>query len=619
VVVYLFDVRSPASETTTKVAQRLHAERHAYNLELVGVAVPPGYQPVAVHHLPAKRPPAAELARLAQAHLAAKGAAFPCVVDPDGKIVENYVSAWGRSRLDELPAFYPFDIGANDGGKPIFWRYVGKSPDPEDYLLRRILRQFDLEAPADIDPLVGHHPPAPQFTVTDTTGKVHRLGDYAGRLLVLVFIARDCPRCKDLLTFLGHIYKELGPSGRKQAPWLDLLIVCNDVEGEALRQLVAQHAYTFPVAPDPDWKARTAFGYRGAVPDTFLIAPDGRIHFRHRGFGLTHPAVLHMEIRTLLGLPTEPLLEARAFSGDHACRICHPREHADWGLTRHACAWETLVRLGKEKDPQCVVCHVVGRGSPGGFVSEKLTPHLTDVQCESCHGRSGCAAFKHGQRIDPIKADACERCHDRVHSPRFEFASYRARVLHNRQDELAKLPREEREKRLRRLCAGARDPFFDPNAPYVGSAACGRCHPTEHAALKTGPHARALQALAKPARDHWSVPRPKRGVVGLPRPECLRCHVTGYGRPGGFPSAVPAQPLDHRQAGVGCEACHGPGKAHADDPKKPRAIVRLSGTCPECNVFPICRQCHDDANDPDFDYRQALPKARHPVGEAKTP
>jgi hypothetical protein len=72
-------------------------------------------------------------------------------------------------------------------------------------------------------------------------------------------------------------------------------------------------------------------------------------------------------------------------------------------------------------------------------------------------------------------------------------------------------------------------------------------------------------------------------------------------------------------AGVGCEACHGPGKAHADDPKKPRAIARLGGTCPECNVLPICRQCHDDANAPDFDYKQALPKAVHPVGKAVAP
>jgi mono/diheme cytochrome c family protein len=208
-----------------------------------------------------------------------------------------------------------------------------------------------------------------------------------------------------------------------------------------------------------------------------------------------------------------------------------------------------------------------------------------------------------------------------VHSPRFDFAAYRPRILHNRQAELDKLPRAEREARLRRLCAGTGEALFDPDTPYVGSGVCARCHPTEAAALKDGFHAHALEALAKPAPIEWRIPRYKRGVVGLGRPECLRCHTTGYGRPGGYP-ATTSPILDARAAttgGVGCEACHGPGKAHADDARKPRAILRLGGTCPECNVLPICRQCHDDANSPDFDYAKALPKARHPVARAVAP
>jgi len=661
ILVYLFDPAAPAADTGTRIAQRFHAARHASNLEVVGVVVPPGYTPLAAQRIPRQRPTAPELAKLAKAHLDKLGADFPCVPDPDAAIVERYTLTWGMSRLDQLPAFYPFDLAASDATRPVFPRHAEKAPDPADYLFRRILQRFHLDAPADVDPLLGHNPPAPPFAVTDTAGKTHSLRDYEGRTLVLILFARDCPICKDILTYLGRAYQDFNlpkvpkPSGGLA---LDVLAICTDVAGDALKALAAERAHPFPTAADPDWSLRTALRYRGTVPDIFVIGPDATVRFRHRDASIHTPALLHMEISVLLGLPVKPMLERGLYSGDQACRICHPRQHADWTLTRHACAWESLVRLGRENDPKCVRCHVVGHAQ-GGFHSLPRTPHLANVQCEACHGLNGCSAFTKdlppsvvdpeprrvpeqksaiGNRQSAIGPDACLFCHDPAHSPRFDFETYRKRILHGQRAELLKLPRAEREARLRRLCAGARDDLFDPDTPYVGSAACAKCHPTEAAALKNDPHTRALDLLRKPAPDNWSIPRHKRGVLGIAKPECLRCHTTGHGRPGGYPATpavgapdhgLPPAPaknprleepaVPHPLAGVGCEACHGPGAAHAADPKKPRAILKLAGGCPECTVLPTCRQCHDDANDPDFDPATALPKARHPVGKAVSP
>jgi len=598
------------------VGRRLQARRHDFNLRVVGVVVPPGYRVLSARRVPRQRPSRAELVGMAREFLARHGAGFECVVDPDGQITERYTKAWGISRMDELPAFYPFEQGGGSPVRPVFPRYAAKAADPADYLYRRVLRRLGIEVQTAVDPLAGDLPKAPDFAATDTTGRTHRLAHYQGNVLVVVLMARDCPRCKDLLTFLGRCLREFGRAARRQRPWLDVLAICTDASGPALATLVRKRGYPFPVCGDRDWKVRSAFHYRGAVPDAFVIGPGGRVQFRHRGFTAAEAGVLYMEVRTLLGEPTRPMLERGAYSGLRACRVCHRREAADWALTRHACAWETLVRLGREDDPRCVRCHVTGYGHNRGFVNGRRTPHLADVQCESCHGRNGCKAFAGGATTKPVTAGTCEPCHDAVHSPRFAYTAYRKRILHNRHQVLARLSRSEREARLRKLCSGAREELFDPQVPYVGSAACGRCHPTEYEALKDGAHARALEALARPAPAEPSLPAHKRGVRGIERPECLRCHVTGYGRPGGFPARPPAKPLEHPLAGVGCEACHGPGGHHAEDPKKPRAIARLGGTCPECNVLPICRQCHDDENSPDFDYRQALPKARHPVGEA---
>ena len=42
------------------------------------------------------------------------------------------------------------------------------------------------------------------------------------------------------------------------------------------------------------------------------------------------------------------------------------------------------------------------------------------------------------------------------------------------------------------------------------------------------------------------------------------------------------------------------------------------GTCNECNIMPVCRQCHDADNSPTFNYREALKQMRHATGQART-
>lgn len=66
---------------------------------------------------------------------------------------------------------------------------------------------------------------------------------------------------------------------------------------------------------------------------------------------------------------------------------------------------------------------------------------------------------------------------------------------------------------------------------------------------------------------------------------CGACHTTGYipeGNQDGLPGLVGAW----AEAGVGCEACHGPGSNHANDPYLARMLVnRDSETCGACHSF----------------------------------
>ena len=76
---------------------------------------------------------------------------------------------------------------------------------------------------------------------------------------------------------------------------------------------------------------------------------------------------------------------------------------------------------------------------------------------------------------------------------------------------------------------------------------------------------------------------------------CLRCHTTGYSKPGGFVDAGTTPHL----AGVGCEMCHGAGGTYLQDQymslknkeyKKPDLVaVGLVDTI----TVDRCKSCHN--------------------------
>jgi hypothetical protein len=280
------------------------------------------------------------------------------------------------------------------------------------------------------------------------------------------------------------------------------------------------------------------------------------------------------------------------------------REHETWEFTAHASAYDTLVRHGSASDPACVKCHVVGFGQKGGFEIANPTPQLENVGCETCHGRGG-------PHLSPAFAkrtsyeSTCVGCHDSTHSLGFEYASFEPRISHAANEHILSLPPAEQRRILAERGAVRKD-ILPTAAAYVGSDACRSCHEAEYATWSKGPHAKALAALAsKGKQDDQS---------------CLTCHTTAYGRKGGFPRGAP--PAGHPDlARVGCESCHGPGGRHVgkDAPRR-GTIVSLGDKCDSCVVLQICGSCHDEANDPGFEFevQAKIDRIRHGTIEAGT-
>lgn len=115
-----------------------------------------------------------------------------------------------------------------------------------------------------------------------------------------------------------------------------------------------------------------------------------------------------------------------------------------------------------------------------------------------------------------------------------------------------------------RAVAGASD------AEYVPGKKCKMCHIKEFKAHAETPHAKSLENLTDAGEETNA--------------DCLPCHSTGYGKPGGFVDAGSTPDL----AGATCQACHGPGSAHIatglSKEERPKKIEKT----PE----DACTKCH---------------------------
>lgn len=118
---------------------------------------------------------------------------------------------------------------------------------------------------------------------------------------------------------------------------------------------------------------------------------------------------------------------------------------------------------------------------------------------------------------------------------------------------------------------------------YVGSNECAECHDAQTDQWKRTGHASAYESLADAGREM--------------DPECVACHVTGYGFRGGFLwTKKPPISTD-----VGCEECHGPGEGHARSPALKTATVTEE----------TCTRCHDAERSPSFDRETYFARVEH--------
>ena len=120
-----------------------------------------------------------------------------------------------------------------------------------------------------------------------------------------------------------------------------------------------------------------------------------------------------------------------------ACQRCHQQEYLQWSATRHAFAFETLLKKERYFDSGCVSCHTTGFGYSTGFQIGDQNSAFKGVQCETCHGpgKQHVGNPKKSNIRSSADTSLCLECHDTKHSPGFAdvVALHTKDVDHSRQ------------------------------------------------------------------------------------------------------------------------------------------------------------------------------------------
>ena len=123
-------------------------------------------------------------------------------------------------------------------------------------------------------------------------------------------------------------------------------------------------------------------------------------------------------------------LEGSRFAGSRSCQACHPSAYAAYQKSAHAKAYSTLVKAEKDRDLECVGCHVLGFTEDGGFASIKSSPHLANVQCENCHGPRKEHVQNPLLKPESNPKQICVSCHHIPHSSDFVYDDYWPKIQH---------------------------------------------------------------------------------------------------------------------------------------------------------------------------------------------
>ena len=132
------------------------------------------------------------------------------------------------------------------------------------------------------------------FELKDLKGKLVRLSDYKGKVVLINFWATWCAPCKQELPHLNRIYKELNDQG------FEVLAISTDSPQTISQVGRLARRWSFRTLLDPEGKVVAQLNPRGVAPYTLIVDPQGRVAFEHDGYTSGEEAEMEAAARALI-------------------------------------------------------------------------------------------------------------------------------------------------------------------------------------------------------------------------------------------------------------------------------------------------------------------------------
>ena len=235
---------------------------------------------------------------------------------------------------------------------------------------------------------------------------------------------------------------QIAPTGTREFPSADIFIALGTQSSGELSDIDViispEEVEPKQQTSEPLWISSTSEGKTLGFLALWVNAKGELIKHHATQLALTGDVAEEESVRQLLTdfyrevaqssehkpLFVKELLEKQTKNGyvsASVCQDCHEQEYLQWSATRHAFAFETLLKKERYFDPNCVSCHTTGFGYQTGFQIGDETSAFKGVQCETCHGpgKQHVGNPKQTNIRRAAETSLCLECHDTKHSPGF--------------------------------------------------------------------------------------------------------------------------------------------------------------------------------------------------------